>query len=444
MSLALSTDLYELAMMAGYHATGNLPLATFELYVRELPPNRSFLVAAGLEQALDYLEQIRFSAADIDHLRAVPALRRVGAAFFDEYLRRFRFTGDVWAVEEGTPIFPPAPIMQVTAPLPEAQLVETALLAHVGFQTSVASRTARIVEAAAGRPVAEFGARRAHGVEAGILAARAAVLAGCASTSNVEAGRRFGIPISGTMAHSWVMAFPDEPVAMRKYSELFADDAVLLLDTYDTISAAQSIVASGLRPRAVRLDSGDLVAISTRVRGILDEGGLRDTRILVSGDLDEWRIDAIVRAGAPVDGFGVGAAISTASDAPSLGAVYKLVELERDGSVVPVMKRSSGKGTLPGRKQVWRRFDGGVATEDVIEQVSSGKDSAAQPLLTRVMSAGKRERPAPTLTDLRARSQAAIAVVPESVRRLHEPERYSVRLGTALQDTAERLSSAGH
>ena len=445
MSLALSTDLYELAMMAGYHATGHLPLATFELYVRELPPNRSFLVAAGLEQALDYLEQIRFSDADIQHLRTVPALGRVRADFFDEYLPRFRFTGEVWAVDEGTPIFPPAPIVQVIAPLPEAQLVETALLAHVGFQTSVASRAARIVQAASGRPVAEFGARRAHGVEAGILAARAAVLAGCASTSNVEAGRRFGIPVSGTMAHSWVMAFADETTALRTYGETFGEEAVLLLDTYDTINAARSVVASGLRPRAVRLDSGDLIALSPRVRAILDEGGLRDTRILVSGDLDEWRIEAIVRAGAPVDGFGVGAALSTVSDAPSLGAVYKLVELERGGSVVPVMKRSIDKGTLPGRKQVWRRFENGTAKEDVVEQVTIGVSvPSARSLLSRVMSAGKRERPAPALSELRSRSQRAIAAVPESIRRLDQPERYTVRFGAGLQASIDRMSSARH
>ena len=443
MSLALSTDLYELAMMAGYHASGNLPLATFELYVRELPPNRSFLVAAGLEQALDYLEQIRFSDADIQHLRTVPALGRVQADFFDEYLRRFRFTGEVWAVDEGTPIFPPAPIVQVIAPLPEAQLVETVLLAHVGFQTSVASRAARIVHAASGRPVAEFGARRAHGVEAGLLAARAAVLAGCVSTSNVEAGRRFGIPVSGTMAHSWVMAFADETTALREYGGVFGEDAVLLLDTYDTIKAARSIVASGLRPRAVRLDSGDLIALSTRVRAILDEGGLRDTRILASGDLDEWRIDQIVTAGAPVDGFGVGAALSTVSDVPSLGAVYKLVELERGGSVVSVMKRSVGKGTLPGRKQVWRRFENGTAQEDVMEQVASGVAiPSARPLLTRVMSAGKRERPAPALSELRGRSRAAIAALPESIRRLHQPEPYPVRFGATLQASVDRMSSA--
>src|SRR4029453_1330562 len=278
---ALSTDFYELTMMAGYYTAGITSPATFELYVRALPLHRSFLFAAGLGQALAYLESLRFDAADIAHFRSLPNLERVPAAFFDDYLPRFRFTGEVWAVEEGTPVFPPEPLLRITAPMPEAQLVETALLAHIGFQTSVASRTARVVEAAAGRPVVDFGARRAHGLEAGLLAARAAFLAGGDATSNVDASRRYGIPVSGTMAHSWVMTFPDEMTAFRTLIEVFGD-TVLLIDTYDTEQAARRIVASGLKPRAVRLDSGDLIAVSRRVRAILDAGGLRDTAIFVS------------------------------------------------------------------------------------------------------------------------------------------------------------------
>ena len=436
MSLSLSTDLYELTMVAGYWSAGYLPQATFELFVRELPPNRAYLVAAGVDQVLDYLEQLRFTQADIDYLRGVPALQGVPRDFFDDYLSRFRFTGEVRAVEEGTPIFPPAPILTVTAPLPEAQLVETALLTYVGFQTSVASRAARIAHAASGRAVVEFGARRAHGIEAGVLAARAAFIGGCVSTSNVEAGRRFGIPVSGTMAHSWVMSFEDEVTAFRQYARLFGEHAVLLLDTYDTVEAARAVVAAGLKPSAVRLDSGDLIALSSLVRAILDDGGLHETKVFASGDLDEWRIDEIVRAGAPVDGFGVGAALSTISDVPSLGAVYKLVELERRGAAVPVMKRSVGKHTYPGRKQIWRMFNDGVAKEDVIEQVHDAAEMPpGQPLLTRVMSAGKREHPALSVSDLRARSRTALAALPESVRRIHQPEHYKVRFGSALRAT---------
>lgn len=439
--LALSTDLYELTMMAGYHAAGMMAPATFELYVRELPVNRSFLVAGGLEQALDYLEQLCFSSGDIEYVRGLPAFERVRRDFFDEYLPRVRFTGEVWAAEEGTPIFPPEPLLRVTAPLPEAQLVETALLACVGFQTSVASRAARMVDAASGRGVVEFGARRAHGVDAGILAGRAAFLGGCESTSSVEAGRRFGIPVSGTMAHSWVTAFPGELDAFRHYAGVFGDRTVILLDTYDTLAAARLLASSGLRPRAVRLDSGDVVALSREVRGILDDAGLRETRIFVSGDLDEWRIADIVASQAPVDGFGVGAALSTSSDAPSLGAIYKLVEIEREGAAVPIMKLSPGKQTSPGRKQVWRMFDGGTAFEDVIALAADEQPATrGRPLLTRVMRDGKRAFPSPAVAELRERCRAAVAALPASIRRLRTPDRYPVRFDGALQSAIESIS----
>jgi nicotinate phosphoribosyltransferase len=438
---ALSTDFYELTMMAGYYAAGVTSSATFELYVRDLPPNRSFLIAAGLEQALDYLEHLRFDAGEIAHFRGLPNLERVPAAFFDDYLPRFRFTGEVWAVAEGTPVFPPEPMLRITAPMPEAQLVETALLAHIGFQTSVASRTARVIEAAAGRPVVDFGARRAHGLDAGLLAARAAFLAGCDATSNVDASRQFGIPVSGTMAHSWVMAFPDEMTAFRTYMDVF-DDAVMLIDTYDTEQAARAIVASGLKPRAVRLDSGDLIAVSRRVRDILDAGGLRDTAIFASSDLHEQRIADIVAAAAPIDGFGVGGALSTVSDAPALGAIYKLVEIERDGVNVPIMKLSPGKQSYPGRKQVWRTLESGRAVEDTIDLADAHDASTDQPLLTRVMANGRREAQSPSLAAARVRCRTAVASLPESVRRIRGAVPYPVRIGEGLQSTIDRLAHA--
>jgi nicotinate phosphoribosyltransferase len=329
--------------------------------------------------------------------------------------------------------------MRISAPLPEAQLVETALLAQIAFQTSVASRAARIVDAAAGRPVAEFGGRRAHGIEAGIVAARAAFLAGCDSTSNVEAGSRFGIPVSGTMAHSWVMAFPDEPSAFRRYTEVYGDRTVLLLDTYDTLGAARWVATSGLRPQAVRLDSGDVVALSKEVRTILDAAGLAGTAIFVSGDLDEWRIAEILDAGAPVDAFGVGAALSTSSDAPSLSAVYKLVEIGRAGEAVPMMKLSPGKETYPGAKQVWR-VSGKSAVEDLLELADIKDAPSGRPLLKRVMRDGRRESPALTVSELRAGCRTAISELPAGVRRLRDPECYPVRVGEALQSTIERLS----
>ena len=357
---ALSTDLYELTMAAGYHAAGEMARASFELFVRELPATRGYLVAAGLEQAISYLETWRCTADEVAYLRTVPALQGAEPAFFDDYLRRLRFTGDVWAVPEGTPVFAGEPILRVTAPLPEAQLVETALLATILFQTAVASKAARVREAAGERPVTEFGARRAHGTEAAMLAARAACLAGCRATSNVEAGYRYGLPVSGTMAHSWVMAYPDELTAFSRYAAVYGPRSVLLIDTYDSIAAARRIVGAGLRPAAVRLDSGDLVRLSRSVRDILDAGGLADTQILASGDLDEHKFAAVVSSGAPIDGFGVGTALSTSSDAPALSGVYKLVEIDRAGTMTPVMKLSAGKRTYPGAKQLWRVYGPGA------------------------------------------------------------------------------------
>jgi len=424
---ALSTDLYELTMIGGYYVKGVSGRATFDLFVRQLPPTRTYLVAAGLEQALDFLESLRFTPEDIDFLRTVPALARLPRSFFDDYLPSFRFTGDVSAVEEGTPVFAHEPLLRVTAPLAEAQLVETALIAEVMFPTSVASRASRVVEAAAGRSVMEFGARRAHGIDAGIRAARAAYVAGFDATSIVEAGKRFGIPLSGTMAHSWVMASASEADAFRAYADVYREDAVLLIDTYDTVAAARMIAASGLRPRAVRLDSGDVMALSREVRRIFDEGGLRETAIVASGDLDELRIAEIVASGAPIDGFGVGTAISTSSDAPALSGVYKLAEIERDRQLVPVIKKSPGKRTYPGCKQVWRVIRDGVAAEDVLTLTDAAPPADAQPLLTEVMRKGARLS-RPSLTAIRERCRQQVALLPRDVRRLIDGRNYRVTI----------------
>lgn len=436
----LSTDLYELTMMAGYYACRRTGAATFELFVRRLPDDRAFLIAAGLEQALDHLESLRFTGEEIEYLRTTPALQGAPAGFFDQYLRDFRFTGEVWAVEEGTPVFALEPLLRVTGPLPEAQMVETALLSIVTFQTAVASKAIRVVEAAAGRAVIEFGARRAHGLDAALHAARAAYLAGCDGTSYVEAGFRFGTPLSGTMAHSWVLAFPNETDAFEKFSALFGDRAVFLLDTYNTLDAAQRLAASGLRPTAVRLDSGDLAALSRRVRQILDAGGLSRTRIFVSGDLDERRIEDLIASGAPVDGFGVGAAITTSSDAPSLGGVYKLVEVERDREMVGVMKLSAEKQTYPGRKQIWRVSRRGRAIRDVIALDDEPGPDAARPLLRRVMSGGRRLVQRERLDQIRARCRAAVAELPDAGRRLRSPARFPVDHSDGLRALIDRTS----
>jgi nicotinate phosphoribosyltransferase len=439
---ALITDLYELTMMAAYDAGNVRGRATFELFVRHLPPHRAYLVAAGLEQALQYLETLRFTPEQIALLRHLPNLRTVPARFFEETLPNLRFTGEAWGVPEGTPVFGYEPLLRITAPAMEAQLVETALLAVTTFQTTIASKAARIAAAASGRTVMEFGSRRAHGPEAGVLAARAAYLAGCESTSNVEAGYRFGIPLSGTMAHSWVTTFDDEIEAFRAYASVFGEDSVFLIDTYDTVECARKIVSAGLRPRAVRLDSGDLVELSRQVRVVLDEGGLHDTRILASGDLDEWSIADALGRGAPIDGFGVGTALATSKDAPALGGVYKLVEVERDGVDVPVMKLSAGgKSSMPGRKQVWRRYRDGRAVGDVIGLATEASPADAVPLMVPLMEHGFRVRPPESLKAGRDRCARMLRELPPGVRELDASEGYPVARSGALDGLTGRTAA---
>ncbi len=432
---ALVTDLYQLTMAAGYHALGDDRSRSFEMFVRALPPHRNYLVAAGLEQALEFLETLRFTPDEIAWLRETPALARVPSSFFDDLLAGFAFTGQVWAVDEGEPLFPNEPLLRVTAPAAQAQIVETALLAIIAQQTSVASKAARVVHAAAGRPVIEFGSRRAPGLDAALYAARAACVAGCVATSNVEAGRQFGVAITGTMAHSWVMGFGDELEAFREYLALFGDDTTLLIDTYDTVDAARRIVTEGLRPGAVRLDSGDLLNLSREVRIILDAGGLHSTRILASGDLDEYRIADLLSAGAPIDGFGVGTSISAVSDAPALGVVYKLVETTEHGGPRPTAKRSPGKRTLPGRKQVWRWSREGRATNDVI-----GRDTETpvdgRPLLRCVMRDGRRSGPPTPVRVSRERCRERVAELPASLHAFDGPAPYRVEISAELQALA--------
>lgn len=430
----LSTDLYELTMMAGYFVRGRheSSVATFELFSRRLPHNRAYLVAAGLGPLLEYLEALHFTRQEVAWLERQPSMARVPGEFFD-YLRAFRFAGDVWAVPEGTPVFPNEPLLRVRAPLAQSQLIETAALAYINYQTSVASKAARIVAAAAGRPIMEFGARRAHGVAAALYAARAAYIAGCAGTSFVEAGRAFGIPLSGTMAHSWVLSATSETAAFEEYAALFGEHSALLLDTYDTAEAARQVVRSGLKPRAVRLDSGDLLALARDVRAIFDAAGLAETRILVSGDVDEFIIAGLLDAGAPIDGFGVGTALVTSQDAPALGGVYKLVEIEEHGEVRRVMKRSSGKATWPGRKQVWRVVSARTAIQDVIAFEDEPRPAGAVPLLAPVMRAGRRLAPLPTLEASRAWCAERLAELPRDLLRIDAAPRYRVEPSDALR-----------
>jgi len=428
----LLTDLYELTMAAGYVQTGFHARATFELFVRNLPPRRSYLVAAGLEQALDFLEDVAFAPEEINYLRRHPAFAHVGAGFFD-FLAHFHFTGDVWAMPEGTLIFPGEPLLRVTAPIAEGQIVETFLLSTLNFQTMIASKAARVVTAAGGRSVIEFGTRRAHGIESGVLAARAAYIGGCEGTSNVFAGHRFGIPTFGTLAHSWIMAHDSEEEAFRSFLDLFPDHAILLVDTYDVPRAILRILAMGRKPRGVRLDSGDIAADSVWVRQRLDEAGWTDVQVFASGDLDEDRISSLLERGARIDGFGVGTALATSADAPTLGVIYKLVEVEWGGAVRTAAKFSEAKITYPGRKQVFRFSDPqGQFCRDSIA-LEDEESSGGEPLLVPVMRTGRRVAHPPALGEARQRCLASIERLPERFRDLRCTEDYPVRPSSRLE-----------
>ncbi|MGE5323873.1 MAG: nicotinate phosphoribosyltransferase [Actinomycetota bacterium] len=384
----LLTDLYELTMAAGYFQKHFQARATFELFVRHLPEHRNYLIAAGLEQALEFLEKVRFSHYEIAYLRAMPLFRHVQPEFF-EYLADFRFTGDVWAMPEGTIFFPGEPLLRVTAPIIEAQLMETSLLSAVHLQTLIASKAARVTAAAGGRPVIEFGSRRAHGIEAGVLAARAAFIGGCEGTSNTYAGYRYGIPVFGTQAHSWIMAHEDEGTAFRNFLQVFPERSTLLVDTYDVRAAIEKIIAMGTKPRGIRLDSGDVLADSIWARERFKVAGWDDVQIFVSGDLNENRIEEILRQGGCADSFGVGTALSTSSDMPSVGVIYKLVEVEFPNHIRSTAKFSAEKKTYPGRKQVFRFSADSRYSHDVIglEQESF---PGTELLLVPVMRNGKR------------------------------------------------------
>jgi len=435
---ALLTDLYELTMAAAYFEDNFDATASFEVFIRALPPQRSYLIAAGLEQVLDFLEEVRFEPEDIDYVRRHPAFAHIGVDFFKR-LEDFRFTGDVWAMPEGTPIFAEEPFLRVTAPIIEAQIVETFLLSSLTFQTMIASKAARVVEAAQGRGVVEFGSRRAHGPEAGVVAARAAYIAGCSGTSNVEAGRRFGIPTFGTQAHSFVMAHRDEEESFRNFQRLFPEHGVLLVDTYDSLAAIDKIIRAGLRPSAIRLDSGDFVELSREGRRRLDQAGLTETRVFVSGDLDEFVISDLLAEGAAIDSFGVGTALATSKDAPTLSGVYKLVDVDFGQGPLGRAKLSNEKSTYPCRKQVFRKIepDGSFGGDTIAGESESYPHT--EPLLSCVMRKGKRLNPAPSLKSMQQATRVALSRLPEAHRRLKNAERYPVRFSANLESQLEQI-----
>jgi nicotinate phosphoribosyltransferase len=436
-SQALLVDLYELTMAAGYFERRLDCRATFELFVRRLPRERAYLVAAGIEDALDYLEALRFSERDVRFLRSLPAFHTVPDHFFD-YLRDFRFTGDVWGVPEGALVFAEEPILQITAPVAEAQIVETYLLSVVNFETLVASKAARVVHAAQGRSVFEFGTRRAQGPEAGLRAARAAYIGGCEATSNVMAGCLYEIPVVGTAAHSWTQVFPTERESFAALLDVFPDTAVLLIDTYDALAGAETAATLGRTIPGVRLDSGSLLEKSRQVRAILDAHGLKGTQIIASGDLNEYRIEELLKAAAPVDSFGVGTDLATSRDVPALGVVYKLVETECQGQVEFKTKFSEEKAYMPGRKQVFRFRQGGQYHHDVIAR-STERYADASALLEPLMQAGKRlvhRRPA---RQVRADARSNLQQLPETYHALRDAPEYPVEKSTALNRLLEDI-----
>ncbi|HHT9158897.1 MAG TPA: nicotinate phosphoribosyltransferase [Candidatus Brocadiaceae bacterium] len=439
-SLGIVTDLYQLTMAAGYFDQKMQDVATFELFVRHLPKNRSYLITAGLEEVLHYLTHIKFSTEAVKFIRELPAFNNVSNGFF-EYLKNFTFSGTVYAIPEGNIAFADEPLIRVSAPIIETQIIETYLLSTINFQTSIATKASRVVYAAKSREVIDFGTRRAHGPQAGVLAARASFIGGCNGTSNVFAAYELGIPAVGTIAHSWVMAFENEQDSFYKFHEVFPDDTTLLIDTYDTLVGAKHAAMIGKKLKGVRIDSGDLTKLSKDVRKILDTEGLQHVKIVASGDLNEDRIDDLLRKGALIDSFGVGTEMVTSKDAPALGGIYKLVEQEYDGKSIPRMKFSEDKLTYPCKKQVYRTVDReGNFMEDVIGL--EGEKIGGIPLLIPVMKEGKICYTLPTIYEIQRTASDNLAHLPEPFRRLKDAQAYPVIKSQGLEakrQEAERV-----
>jgi nicotinate phosphoribosyltransferase len=434
---ALLTDLYQLTMLQGYHREKMHDIAVFELFIRKLPASRGFLVAAGLEQAVDYLLSSRFTSDELDWLRSTGFFN----AEFLQWLQHFRFTGDVHAMPEGTVFFQNEPILRVTAPIPEAQFVESRLINILHFQTLIASKAARSVLTAPGKTLVEFGFRRAHGGEAGLFAARACYLAGFSGTATVSAGRYFGMPVFGTMAHSYVQAHRSESDAFEHFALANPGNVVLLIDTYDTEAGAQKAVelasrlnSMNIRIKGVRLDSGDLADHARKVRKILDAGGLTETIIFASGNIDEYALERLIAAEAPIDGYGIGTHLDTSEDAPYLDCAYKLQEYA--GS--PRRKRSEGKATWPGTKQVYRRYDAnGLFAGDTIALADA--PCAGRALLRPVMRAGELVEPLPPLERLRSYAKDQLDCLPDNLRALKNAPAYPVQIAAELLALTDRM-----
>jgi len=440
-NMGLLTDFYELTMCASYFEDKRNEAATFDLFIRKLPPQRSYFIFAGLEQVLFYLEKVKFTEEQINYLRK----QKLNEEFL-KYLRTFKFTGEVWAVPEGTIVFPDEPLIRVTAPMVEAQLVETFILNTVNLQTMLATKASRVIYAAQGRSVIEFGLRRTQGTDAGMKAARCSYLAGAEGTSNVLAGMTYGIPVFGTMAHSYVMSFDHEIDAFRTFARAFPHNSTLLIDTYDSLEGAENaaVVAKelekqGNRLDAVRLDSGDLLTLSKKVRQILNSHGLQHVKIFASGDLDEYAIRDLLKNDAKIDAFGVGTRMSTSFDRPYVDVVYKLSGMVERGTFVPTMKLSTGKITLPGKKQIFRQTDkNGKYVRDIISL--ENEKVAGEPLLIRVMERGRNVYETQKLAEIRTATSMNFAQLPDKYKRLTKACRYPVKLSPELVKTKRQLT----
>ena len=438
-NMSLFTDFYELTMCASYFDNQKFEPATFDLFIRRLPENRSYFLFAGLEQVLRYLESVKFTEEHLAYLKT----QGFNQQFLD-YLRDFKFTGDVWAAPEGTVAFPCEPLIRVTAPIIEAQLVETFLLNTINLQTMIATKASHVVDAAKGKAVIEFGLRREHGVDAGMKVARSSYIAGCHGTSNVLASLAYGIPVFGTMAHSFVMSYEKEIDAFRAFAKTFPNKSTLLIDTYDDLAGAEkaATVAKELEKKGhkldgLRLDSGDLVAISKKVRKLLDAKGLEYVKIFASGDLDEFKIAELLENGAEIDAFGVGTKLGTSADKPYVDVIYKLCETMSNGAFHPIMKLSEGKVTLPGRKQVYRFKDkDGNYTGDRIALVDEKVEG--EPLLTKVMEKGKITYDLPSLDEIRAAAAENLSKLPAIYKKLNAKP-YSVDLSQDLKTLIKNL-----
>ena len=440
-NMSLFTDFYELTMCASYFDNKKFEPATFDLFIRRLPENRSYFLFAGLEQALLFLKSVKFTEEHLAYLKE----QGFDQPFLD-YLRNFKFTGDVWAVPEGTVAFPCEPLIRVTAPIIEAQLVETFLLNTVNLQTTIATKASRVVNAAKGKAVIEFGLRREHGIDAGMKVARCSYIAGCQGTSNVLAGLSYSIPIFGTMAHSFVMSYEKEIDAFRAFAKTFPDKSTLLIDTYDDLAGAEKAATvakelekKGCRLGGVRLDSGDLAEISKKVRKLLDDKGLQYVRIFASGDLDEFRIAELLKNGAKIDAFGVGTKMGTSADKPYVDVIYKLCEtMSEKGNFSPIMKLSEGKVTLPGRKQGYRFKDkNGNFAKDKI--TLANEKVKGEPLLVKVMEKGEIIYDLPSLDEIRATAAENLSKLPEKYKQLTGAPEYPVELSQDLKRLIRKL-----